>query len=543
MGAADTSRTGLRVVPRVRGPTARSPPALPRRAPLPLNTSASRPSSFSIGRHQRPAPPSRPPADPLSAPPCAPPSKRVTVTTVKASVTKFGPWAWALLPADDMNLVRSVAAVDRGARRCGCPQVCGRPHSPDGRPRAAHRGPRRPRPTSPGVGRAGGDPAAAEPVPAQLVDRPRRRGRPAGHRVLIGGSARGRCCVPGGSCGHRTGVGRACAVCRAGSARSGPPRSDRSARPPPARWRAAWWAGCVAAATAWSTWTACRRAGPWLPHSHRTRSDRVLAPFATLGGGAEDYLAERPGKVRSTIKRTSKRFDRDGVEFVTVAATDIDAALDDLARLHESRWADGSVFLRGWERFGDAARAGAASGEVVVHELRDADGGAVAVELDLVLGDRVAFYQAGRRTEREWRGCGSVLRGKDHPGRRRTGGHRVRPAAGRRGLQDRMGDRPPRAGALRDGRGPRQGRGQAPRRARRPGCPSGTCCRRRGAHGGRPQPLSLATRSSASARADALMPRPISPPRAPPSTMSSSDSAPRRSSVGPADRPRPHTWR
>lgn len=139
---------------------------------------------------------------------------------------------------------------------------------------------------------------------------------------------------------------------------------------------------------------------------------RVRAPYAALGGGVADYLAARPGKVRSTVKRTSKRFDGDGVVFITVAATDIDAALDDLARLHESRWSDDSVFLRGWERFRNAARAGAATNDVVVHQLLDADSGAIAVELDLVLGGRVAFYQAGRRTEREWRGCGSVLRAR-----------------------------------------------------------------------------------------------------------------------------------
>jgi CelD/BcsL family acetyltransferase involved in cellulose biosynthesis len=34
----------------------------------------------------------------------------------------------------------------------------------------------------------------------------------------------------------------------------------------------------------------------------------------------------------------------------------------------------------------------------------------IAIELDLRAGDRLAFYQAGRRIEREWRGCGSVLR-------------------------------------------------------------------------------------------------------------------------------------
>ncbi len=139
---------------------------------------------------------------------------------------------------------------------------------------------------------------------------------------------------------------------------------------------------------------------------------RVAAPYADLSVGAEQYLAGRPGKVRSTITRTAKRFAREGVELVRVDGEDIEGALDDLARLHDERWAEDSVFLRGWERCCAAARAGAASGDVVVHELRDAAGDPVAVELDLVLGGSVAFYQAGRRTEREWRGCGSVLRAR-----------------------------------------------------------------------------------------------------------------------------------
>ena len=140
--------------------------------------------------------------------------------------------------------------------------------------------------------------------------------------------------------------------------------------------------------------------------------ERTAAPFADLSGGSEQYLAGRPGKVRSTISRSAKRLTRSGVELVTVDRDDIDAALDDLARLHDQRWAEDSVFLQGWERFCAAARAGAATGDVVVHELRDTEGEAVAVELDLVLGSSIAFYQAGRRTEREWRGCGSVLRAR-----------------------------------------------------------------------------------------------------------------------------------
>lgn len=139
---------------------------------------------------------------------------------------------------------------------------------------------------------------------------------------------------------------------------------------------------------------------------------RIAAPYADLAGGAEPYLAARPGKVRSTIARTTKRFDRQGVVLWTSSATDVESGLDDLARLHDERWSTESEFLLGWDRLRSAATAGAATGDVTLHALRDAQGEAIAIELDLSVGTRVAFYQAGRRTEREWRGCGSVLRAR-----------------------------------------------------------------------------------------------------------------------------------
>ncbi len=144
--------------------------------------------------------------------------------------------------------------------------------------------------------------------------------------------------------------------------------------------------------------------------------DRIAAPFADLTVGATAYLAGRPGKVRSTISRTSKRFARDGVTLDAVGADaapgELDAALDDLARLHDARWSEDSAFLSGWDRVRAAVRDGAARGDVQLHRLLDEHGDAVAVELDLSVGPRVGFYQAGRRTEREWRGCGSVLRAR-----------------------------------------------------------------------------------------------------------------------------------
>ena len=140
--------------------------------------------------------------------------------------------------------------------------------------------------------------------------------------------------------------------------------------------------------------------------------ERVGAPYATLPDDPGAYVAARPGKVRSTISRTAKRFARDGVVHRQVTPEDAGRALDELARLHEGRWAEESSFLEAWGRFRHAAAAGVQAGEVRLHEMVTAEGQVVATELDLVVGSRTSFYQAGRSTDREWRGGGSVLRGE-----------------------------------------------------------------------------------------------------------------------------------
>lgn len=138
--------------------------------------------------------------------------------------------------------------------------------------------------------------------------------------------------------------------------------------------------------------------------------ERMAAPWTKLPADSAEYLAARAGQVRSTISRTRKRFVREGVHLRRVPTDDMPAALDRLAELHDSRWSEESSFLEGWKRFRAAALAGAASDSVIIHELVSAEGDVIATELDLLSGNSLAFYQAGRRTEREWRGSGSVLR-------------------------------------------------------------------------------------------------------------------------------------
>jgi CelD/BcsL family acetyltransferase involved in cellulose biosynthesis len=137
---------------------------------------------------------------------------------------------------------------------------------------------------------------------------------------------------------------------------------------------------------------------------------RVGAPYAPLPADPDEYLAARPGTLRSTVSRTRKRMTRAGATVRRVGPDDADAALAALARLHDHRWADDSAFLAAWDRFERAARAGLRDGSVVIHEAVDADGVVVATELDVRAGSSLAFYQAGRSTDREWRGVGSVVK-------------------------------------------------------------------------------------------------------------------------------------
>lgn len=139
-----------------------------------------------------------------------------------------------------------------------------------------------------------------------------------------------------------------------------------------------------------------------------------VAPYVTLPSTADEYLASRGGRTRSTITRSTKRLDKAGVEFRVVdqssEASTVDAALDALRELHDGRWGTASGFLAAWGPFSAAMRAGVGSGEVRFHELVDASGRIIAIEVDFVVGGRMSFYQAGRLTDHDLRGSGSVLR-------------------------------------------------------------------------------------------------------------------------------------
>ncbi|NLA34407.1 MAG: GNAT family N-acetyltransferase [Actinobacteria bacterium] len=142
-------------------------------------------------------------------------------------------------------------------------------------------------------------------------------------------------------------------------------------------------------------------------------TEQEVAPFVPLPASPEEYLAARGGRTRSTVKRTAKRLAAAGVEFREIDSADpvaVEGALETLAGLHDGRWGDASGFLAAWTPFSAAVRAGAAVGEVRFGELVDSSGTPIAIEVDFVIGGRTSFYQAGRLTDHDFRGSGSVLR-------------------------------------------------------------------------------------------------------------------------------------
>jgi CelD/BcsL family acetyltransferase involved in cellulose biosynthesis len=147
------------------------------------------------------------------------------------------------------------------------------------------------------------------------------------------------------------------------------------------------------------------------PGVGRTR-ELAVCPYVTLPADFADYLASRPGKLRSTVTRTGKRLDKAGVTTRVRPRAEVDAALVALSDLHDDRWGEASEFSGAWDAFASAARAGASAGEVEFTEMVGPDGAVVATEVDLLVGGRLSFYQAGRRTDHDLRGSGSVLRAR-----------------------------------------------------------------------------------------------------------------------------------
>jgi CelD/BcsL family acetyltransferase involved in cellulose biosynthesis len=133
-----------------------------------------------------------------------------------------------------------------------------------------------------------------------------------------------------------------------------------------------------------------------------------VAPWTPLLSSFSDYLALRPGQLRSQIDRPRRRLRREGASHRLVEPAEAGRALADLRRLHAQVFGPASLFLPVFDRFARAAPPGIARGELVMHEFV-VDDRTVAVNVCFEVAERLSYYQVGRDLDRRWRGSGTAL--------------------------------------------------------------------------------------------------------------------------------------
>ena len=134
----------------------------------------------------------------------------------------------------------------------------------------------------------------------------------------------------------------------------------------------------------------------------------AVAPWIHAPGDFSEYLAGRPRGFRTTLRKACRLLAEEGLEHRALHSPAPDGALETLRDLHSRAWGDASPFLPLFDRFADAARRGAARGEVVFHEMTDGHK-AVASVVAFEVGGRVSLYQSGRIREPRWRNAATVL--------------------------------------------------------------------------------------------------------------------------------------
>lgn len=143
-----------------------------------------------------------------------------------------------------------------------------------------------------------------------------------------------------------------------------------------------------------------------LPHD--VREDVIdLAPWAALPPDPEEFLAQRSANFRANIRKARRRLHLEGITHRVASPDSVETALARLRKLHFARWGE-SPFLRTFDRFAEASRAGASRGELAFHELVAGEAVIASVACFEVAG-RVSLYQSGRSLDRRWRSAMTVL--------------------------------------------------------------------------------------------------------------------------------------
>ncbi len=134
------------------------------------------------------------------------------------------------------------------------------------------------------------------------------------------------------------------------------------------------------------------------------------APYLPLPETVEAMHGRLGRRFLQDVRRHARRLEAEGVVHRVVTGEKVDRQLADLRRLHVLRWGNRSDFASVFEEFARAARAGAARGEVLFHELvHSPTDEVIATSVILQVGGRTSGYQAGRLQDRRFRGSGTVL--------------------------------------------------------------------------------------------------------------------------------------
>jgi CelD/BcsL family acetyltransferase involved in cellulose biosynthesis len=136
-----------------------------------------------------------------------------------------------------------------------------------------------------------------------------------------------------------------------------------------------------------------------------------VAPWTPLPQDPADWHRARSRNFRANLRKAGNRLGREGVTHRVVRGDQADAAVATLRELHAARWGARSRFLAAYERFAAAARAGAARGELAVHQLVAGET-VVATMACLEVAGRVSFYQSGWLPAHRWRNSSTLLLAK-----------------------------------------------------------------------------------------------------------------------------------
>jgi CelD/BcsL family acetyltransferase involved in cellulose biosynthesis len=132
------------------------------------------------------------------------------------------------------------------------------------------------------------------------------------------------------------------------------------------------------------------------------------APWMALPDEPDAWRGGISRNLRSNLRKTTNRLGREAAAPEVVQPATADAGLTTLRRLHHERWGGRSRFLAGFDAFAAAARAGVARREFAFHELT-VGGKTVATMSSFEVAGRLSMYQAGRLTDRAWRGAAPLL--------------------------------------------------------------------------------------------------------------------------------------